>query len=321
MIYNSIQKMLIKNINISLFKANVIKTPLNINDAILLATIFTNGQPLLTPTPPLSDENFIFMIDLVLLSRIKNTPFENKQLTNHKYLFHSPDTINIIDTFNNSCSYIKKSLFLETKDNEVTNEVINILTHKCKDSAIVGGFVRDSLCGIKNKDIDFVTKTSYDDLENIFKNEGFSVKNHGKHFLVLFVEKKGFSFEIANYRKDGTYIDGRRPEKVDIASCFEDANRRDFSINSLYWSLENEFILDFFDGLSDINNRTLKFIGKPEDRIKEDYLRVMRGYRFISKGFTAEKKTLNAMRNNFNFMISSTSSERIKNELEKIIGM
>ena len=204
-----------------------------------------------------------------------------------------------------------------------TQKVINILSSISDNSYMVGGSIRDILLFKKPKDFDFVTDISYDTLVNVFKDNGFSIKEAGKQFLVLIVSKDGQDFEIANFRKDGTYKDGRRPEFVEIGTIFDDAQRRDFTINALYFNLKDSQLEDpNLQGIFDIKDELLKFIGNPDERINEDKLRVMRFYRFLKKTeFEPDKNSLKAARKNFEVMLKETASERIKNEIENMVGL
>jgi len=190
-------------------------------------------------------------------------------------------------------------------------------------SVLVGGAVRDSILGLKPKDWDFATDIPYNELKEKFREKGFKVQEEGKQFLVMIISKDGEQYEIANFRTDGTYTDGRRPDSVSIGTPKEDAFRRDFSVNALFFNLTTMKVQDFTGcGIKDILNKELKFVGKPEDRLKEDKLRVFRFYRFIDKlGFKPGTKDLKAVRTYFDEACKEVASERIKNEIEKIVGL
>jgi len=203
--------------------------------------------------------------------------------------------------------------------NDSFQEVMNVLRGNDEYACIVGGAVRDILIDKDVKDIDFVSSLPYDILQELFTDLGFKVDNTGKNFLVLRITKCSTSFEIANFRKDGTYVDGRRPDSVSIGNIHDDSARRDFSCNSLYFNLSSGVVIDpTGNAISDINRRILRFNGQPGFRIREDGLRVFRGYRFISQGWTPEPSTLRALREYFTEAIDSTHPERIRAELEKI---
>lgn len=186
---------------------------------------------------------------------------------------------------------------------------------------LVGGCVRDFLLNKKVKDFDFVIDGNIEDLIPMLLENGFTVNEAGKRFLVLIASKDGEQYEIAMFRKDGTYVDGRRPEFVEVGDIHTDSIRRDLSVNSLYYDINKMVILDpTGKGLDDISNRLLRFNGKAKDRITEDYLRIMRVYRFSKTlGFEIDKNTLTLCRRYFSDMVQSIPPERIRLEIEKMV--
>jgi len=192
---------------------------------------------------------------------------------------------------------------------------------------LVGGCVRDFLLGIDNpKDFDIVTDIGLDDLEEriILLQKHINISSHGvgKKYFVLNIKIRNDIYEVSNFRKDGISYDGRRPSSVEIGTIEEDAKRRDFTVNALYYDPNTEKIISPINSsISDVVNKKLKFIGDPMERIKEDYLRVFRFYRFMSeKGFSPDKKSLKACRTMFKNAIINTDSERIRLEIEKMYG-
>lgn len=202
-------------------------------------------------------------------------------------------------------------------------EIMMIIRNKSVNTYLVGGCVRDMLLNKTPKDYDIVTDASIEDLMGDLIGSGWVVKLVGDNFLVNAVSKNGHQFEIANFRKERGFSDGRRPDHVEIGTLEEDAARRDFTINSIYYDPFNGSNGSFIDpnnGMKDIQSKTLKFIGKPKDRIKEDYLRVFRFYRFLAKlGFEGEKKSLSACREMFNEAYKNTTPERVRMEIERIV--
>lgn len=198
-----------------------------------------------------------------------------------------------------------------------------ILQPHTEDLYFVGGCVRDTLLGKIPKDYDLVINGDLDIVEKNLLDNDWKVNNAGKQFLVLIASKHGQQFEIAAYRKDGTYTDGRRPDFVDIGTIEEDATRRDFAINSMYMCPFTGKIIDpTGKGLKDLENKVLRFNGKAKDRIEEDYLRIMRMYRFSTQlGFTIEPKALKLCRTYFNTMIATVAPERIRLEVEKMSNL
>jgi tRNA nucleotidyltransferase/poly(A) polymerase len=177
------------------------------------------------------------------------------------------------------------------------------------------------LLGREPKDYDIVTDIPYQKLIDIFTEEGgWDVKETGQNFLVITIAKNNEQFEIANFRKDGVYLDGRRPESVEIGDMIDDAYRRDFTINAIYYNPFTDVYTDpTRQGVDDLKGHIIRFIGKPKDRINEDKLRIMRAYRFASQlDFYIEVRSLKACRRAFDEMIKEIATERIKNEIEKM---
>ena len=214
----------------------------------------------------------------------------------------------------------------------VFEEVSEILKELSDQSCIVGGFVRDTLLNsadsvtkayhtpTNSTDVDYVTDVSYDRLKEVFEGKGFSVKTKGEAYLVLMVSKDSTMIEISNFRKDAESADGRHPDYVEIGTITEDANRRDFFANSLYFNLTTETVIDpTGQGLIDIQNKELNFVGKPKERIKEDFLRVWRAFRLSkTKGLTLGRKTEKALREMFNEAYENSNPARVLQEMIKL---
>jgi len=185
------------------------------------------------------------------------------------------------------------------------------------EAFMVGGMVRDLILSPDNKpdDIDIATNVSIDLIEPHFKCHDIG-KN--KDFGILVVEHNGFHFEVANFRRDGNYSDGRRPDEVEMVDSFkEDAARRDFTINAMGVDKDGT-ITDFFNGCADLAVGCIDTVGDPENRFAEDYLRMLRAVRFAARfQFGLEKKTLYAIQWNAK-KILNVSWERILKELNKM---
>lgn len=179
---------------------------------------------------------------------------------------------------------------------------------------LVGGCVRDIILGTKFKDIDIATSMPIDRLAALYK-----VHDTGKSrdFGIVVVRDGAYSFEVAQFRQDGKYVDGRRPEDVTITGSFEDdAGRRDFTINAMGINARGD-IIDFFDGKKDIRDKILKTVGDPYRRFGEDYLRMLRAPRFASKlGMKIDPVTKKAVQK-LSSNIKDLAPERIKDELIK----
>ena len=222
--------------------------------------------------------------------------------------------------------YIKEQM-KSIKGSEV-QELINILNGfnnayagYLSKSVLVGGAVRDIIRGVKPHDYDFATNIPYEDLENKFKSMGWDCKEAGKSFKVLYVSKNDQMFEIANFRCDGEYKEGK-PINVSIGSMEDDAWRRDFTINAIMVDLMTFEVHDLTEqGIDDLMGNVLRFIGNAQERIDEDANRVFRFYRFVGKGYDPEAKSLVAVRRNFNCAIKVVKAERIRLEFEKMGGL
>jgi tRNA nucleotidyltransferase/poly(A) polymerase len=189
-------------------------------------------------------------------------------------------------------------------------QIFMILRGFSQKNYLVGGCVRDSLIGKDPKDFDIVTDVHMDTIEAAFIDNGWTVDAVGKQFLIMFVSKNGEQYEIANFRKDVGFSDG------DLTT---DAARRDFTVNSIYYDPIDGSYLDPNNGIKDAKERILRFIGRPHDRIREDYLRIFRFYRFLSKGFTPDKRSLKACRELFNEAYGQTTPERVRMEVERMV--
>jgi len=184
-----------------------------------------------------------------------------------------------------------------------------------------GGCVRDGLLGKVAKDYDIATNATPDQVGEIFPNADAI----GAHFGVMLVkvqaldEGKMLSFEVATFRTDGSYRDGRRPEMVEFSSPEEDAQRRDFTVNGLFQDVETGEIVDFVRGREDMAARVLRAIGKPEERFQEDALRLMRAVRFATVlDFEIEPSTWQAVCENAH-LLEKISIERVQAEFSKIL--
>ncbi len=179
-----------------------------------------------------------------------------------------------------------------------------------------GGFPRDLLLGRAIKDVDIATSALPDDIERIFPR----TFETGKSFGVVNVLHGGFKFEIATFREERGYSDGRRPDHVSYTGDPSlDSARRDFTVNSMFYSPESEEIIDFQGGLDDIARGVVRAVGDPFERFSEDHLRILRAVRFAAEyGFDLDPSTENAIRRCAH-LLKRISSERIRDELEKML--
>jgi len=194
-------------------------------------------------------------------------------------------------------------------------QIIEILKHAGHEAYWAGGCVRDMLLGVEPKDFDIVTSAKPDEIEDLLEH----TIPIGKEFGVIIAIKNGRNFEVATFRSDSGYSDGRRPDAVEFTNAKQDAQRRDFTINSMFYDPTTDKIIDYVDGQKDMEEKLIRFIGNPEDRIKEDHLRLLRAVRFKNNlGFQYHPDTYNAIKPNAH-LIAKISKERIRDELNKMI--
>lgn len=196
-------------------------------------------------------------------------------------------------------------------------EILDKIRESGFKSYVVGGSVRDSVVGIPSNDVDIATDATVDEINHVFKD--YRKLDVGSEYGTVPIIINNETIEITTFRKDGEYSDGRRPDTVSFTrSLKEDVSRRDFTINSIAYNPE-EGIIDTFDGLADIESKTIKTVGNPDDRFKEDPLRIVRGLRFASQlDFKIEDETEKAIINNQS-LLKNVSAERIQKEFNKLI--
>lgn len=181
---------------------------------------------------------------------------------------------------------------------------------------LAGGCVRDGIMGVVPKDFDIATNARPKKIEGLF-NKTVDV---GKLFGVIKVIEPSGEIEVATFRKDGPYVDGRHPVSVELSTPEEDAKRRDFTINALFYDPFGDKIHDFVGGLNDINARLIRTVGLASDRFMEDKLRVLRAIRFVAQlDFSLDDPTLEAICQ-YTSAILSVSWERIHDELNKTLS-
>jgi len=182
---------------------------------------------------------------------------------------------------------------------------------------LVGGALRNHYAGIKPTDFDFATDANPEDLQKIFKQVIPTGIKHGTVTIIF----KGHQFEVTTFRIEGNYSNSRHPDFISFSpSIFEDLKRRDFTINSIAMNLETGEVLDPHNGIQDLKRKIIRAIGNPVERFSEDGLRLMRACRFTAQlNFVIEEHTYKALkecRNN----LKNVSSERIRDEIIKILG-
>lgn len=178
-----------------------------------------------------------------------------------------------------------------------------------------GGWVRDFLMKHPSHDIDIATDATVAEIERIFPK----TIPVGVAFGIVIVAHEGMHFEVAAFRKDRGYVDGRRPTGIDPATPEEDAKRRDFTINGMFYDPISETLFDYINGKEDIEQKIIRAIGNPDERFFEDRLRMMRAVRYSTRfGFIIEPKTMAAIRAHAQDLIPSVAMERIWQEFKKM---
>jgi poly(A) polymerase len=183
------------------------------------------------------------------------------------------------------------------------------------EALFAGGCVRDRLLGHEPKDYDIATSATPAQVIAMFPGSN----EVGAHFGVVIAKHGGHHVEIATFRTDGSYRDGRRPESVTFSTPEEDAKRRDFSINGLFEDPATGGIIDYVGGLADLKAGVIRAIGEPAARFNEDGLRLLRCVRFASRlGFAIEPATDAALRECAP-LLDRISPERIRDEFSRIL--
>jgi poly(A) polymerase len=188
------------------------------------------------------------------------------------------------------------------------------------DGVIAGGCLRDMIRLKPFKDIDLATNADPDVMIPLLNVNGIQTKYVGKAFGVTLAKIDDYEFEIARFRKD-VDCDGRHPNRVEFCSMREDALRRDFTINAVFYDPIAEDYRDYIDGIKDILHMKLRFVGNPADRIQEDYLRILRYVRFYNLGFSTDIIDRQQIDYYAHEMAKTVSVERIQMELMKVISV
>src|SRR5213595_1476179 len=177
-----------------------------------------------------------------------------------------------------------------------------------------GGCVRDIVRGRIPKDFDIATDARPEVAQQLFSRT-YAV---GAHFGVILVVENRFQFEVATFRSDDVYIDGRHPSAVHFSSPEEDAQRRDFTINGMFYDPVADNVIDFVGGRADIDAKLVRAIGDPAQRFSEDRLRMLRAVRFATVlDYEIDTQTWDALVANAS-SINQISAERIREELVRI---
>ena len=198
----------------------------------------------------------------------------------------------------------------------LARQVIAKLRSSGHQAWLVGGCVRDTLLNSRPKDYDIATDARPDRIMDLFPRSG----RVGAHFGVVLVRDYFEQVEVATFRSDHDYLDGRHPEQVRFETDpREDVLRRDFTINGLMMDPDDGTVLDFVEGRRDLERGIIRAIGDPYERFREDHLRLLRAIRFAARlNFEIERSTFDAICRD-HALIAKVSSERIRDELVRIL--
>jgi len=208
-----------------------------------------------------------------------------------------------------------------TKVERMTNKqaaikIIKRLRRNGFQALLAGGCVRDMLLGQRAKDYDVATDAQPKDVIGLFRR----TLKVGAKFGVIIVLVEDRQVEVATFRTETDYADGRHPGAVKFANAAEDASRRDFTINGMFYDPLQKEVIDYVDGQADLRAKIVRTIGRPAERFSEDYLRMLRAVRFSTQlGFAIEPLTWSAICSNAK-NIAKISGERISIELEGILA-
>ena len=197
---------------------------------------------------------------------------------------------------------------------DIVLDLLRRLQEAGHEAYLVGGCVRDELRGMAPQDYDMATSARPEEVEALFP------QTHavGKSFGVILVVEHGHTFEVATFRAESDYTDGRRPNTVTFSDAQTDASRRDFTVNGLFMDPLSDTVHDWVGGQEDLEKRRLRTIGHPTERFNEDHLRLLRAVRLAAQlDFEIDPATFAAVRDMADH-ITRVSAERIRDELLKL---
>jgi putative nucleotidyltransferase with HDIG domain len=194
-------------------------------------------------------------------------------------------------------------------------KIVKILQAAGHETYWAGGCVRDMLLKKEPKDYDIVTSAKPDEIEDLLEK----TIPIGREFGVMLAVEGDHHFEVATFRSDSGYSDGRRPDAVLFTNAEEDAKRRDFTINGMFYDPITEKLYDYVGGQKDLEEHLVRFIGDPHERILEDHLRILRAVRFKSTlNFQYHPETYQAILKHSK-LADEVSAERLRDELNKMM--
>jgi tRNA nucleotidyltransferase/poly(A) polymerase len=210
----------------------------------------------------------------------------------------------------------------KTKIDHAGIKAVKLLQAKGFQAFWVGGIVRNIFLKRPSDNVDIATDAKPEEIEKILRQENLPVMQYGesRKFGTILTIINHVQIEITTFRSEGRYSDNRHPDQVQfIREYFNDAKRRDFTINALYFDPIKKQLYDPTNGLKDLKGKLLRFVGDPKKRIDEDALRMLRGVRLATQlGFKLENNSFAAIKTRAKY-IQGVSGERVKAELDKIL--
>lgn len=198
---------------------------------------------------------------------------------------------------------------------QIATKIVQRLQDHGHTTYFAGGWVRDFLLKLPSDDIDIATTATVEDIQVLFPK----TIPVGVAFGIIIVVEEGHQFEVATFRKEREYVDGRRPAFIEKATPEEDAQRRDFTINGMFFDPLKEKLLDFVGGEEDLKKGIIRAIGDPHHRFLEDRLRMIRAVRYsVRFNFPIDIDTEQAIRSHALSLFPSVAIERVWQEFQKL---
>jgi len=219
------------------------------------------------------------------------------------------------------CSFFSSFWCKKTVSQGLATKVVGELTRAGFVAYWAGGCVRDLLRGVPAKDYDVATSATPDQVRQVFgRRRTLAVGESFGVIIVLGEDRSRDQVEVATFREEGGYTDGRRPGRVSFCTPEEDAKRRDFTINGMFFDPLTETVHDFVGGAEDLRRKVVRAIGNPQERMTEDKLRMLRGVRFAAAlDFELDAATADAIRQ-MSAELTVVSAERIAQELRRMLS-
>jgi len=197
----------------------------------------------------------------------------------------------------------------------VATKIVKTLVDAGYTAYFAGGWVRDHLLGEARSDIDIATEAPPEKVMELFSR----TIPVGVNFGVVVVVEEGFNFEVSSFRREGLYVDGRRPQEVQMATPEEDVARRDFTINGMFYNPLTGDIIDYVGGREDLQQGIVRAIGEAHERFVEDRLRMIRAVRIACRfQFTMDPETEKAIIANAATLFPAVAMERVWQEFGKM---